>query len=87
LPFAMHDLCLISFPKFTEWSIFKISYLLVKLLQLLGWLAASPFILGTLYIVFLPCFRILVRKFSTVPLSPKKPLLSHSEIRLKVRDV
>ncbi|WJX30405.1 hypothetical protein P8452_18947 [Trifolium repens] len=54
---------------------------------LLGWLAASPFILGTLYIVFLPCFRILVQKFSAVPLSPKKPLLSHSEIRLKVRDV
>ncbi|KAK7401485.1 hypothetical protein VNO78_13009 [Psophocarpus tetragonolobus] len=52
---------------------------------LLGWLAASPFILGTLYIVLLPCFKILVLKFSTVPLSPKKP--PHSEVRLKVRDV
>lgn len=54
---------------------------------LYGWLAASPFILGALYIVFLPLFRILVQKFSSVPLSPKKPLLSHSELRLKVRDV
>ncbi|XP_057453897.1 uncharacterized protein LOC130745583 [Lotus japonicus] len=55
---------------------------------LLGWLVASPFILGTLYIVLLPCFKFLVQKFSTVPLSPKKPLLHpHSEISLKVRDV
>ncbi|KAF3440955.1 hypothetical protein FNV43_RR19241 [Rhamnella rubrinervis] len=54
---------------------------------LLGWLIAAPFILATLYIMFLPCFTILVRKFSNVPLSPKKSLHSHSEIRLKVRDV
>ncbi|KAI4318253.1 hypothetical protein L6164_026042 [Bauhinia variegata] len=51
---------------------------------LLGWLVASPFILGTLYIAFLPCFKILLRKFGTVPLSPKKPLLSQSEVKLKV---
>ncbi|XP_061337386.1 uncharacterized protein LOC133284402 [Gastrolobium bilobum] len=54
---------------------------------LLGWLAASPFILGTLYIVFLPCFKILVHKFSSVPSSPKKSLHPHAEVRLKVRDV
>ncbi|XP_004499723.1 uncharacterized protein [Cicer arietinum] len=51
---------------------------------LLGWLTASPFILGTLYIVFLPCFKYLIQKFSSVPLSPKKSLLNpHSEVRLK----
>ncbi|XP_028796381.1 uncharacterized protein LOC114760866 isoform X2 [Neltuma alba] len=38
---------------------------------LLGWLVAAPFILGTLYIVFIPCFKILVRKFGSVPSSPK----------------
>ncbi|CAJ1958497.1 unnamed protein product [Sphenostylis stenocarpa] len=50
---------------------------------ILGWLAASPIILGILYIVFLPCFKILVRKFSSVPSSPKKPLHSHPDIKLK----
>lgn len=54
---------------------------------LLGWLVAAPFILAALYVIFLPCFKILIRKFSPVPLSPKKPLLSHAEVRLKVRDV
>ncbi|RDY07544.1 hypothetical protein CR513_08328, partial [Mucuna pruriens] len=54
---------------------------------LLGWLVASPFILGTLYIVLLPCFKFLVHKFSTVPSTPKKQLHSHSEVKLKVRDV
>ncbi|KAM3323966.1 putative protein isoform X1 [Capsicum chacoense] len=38
---------------------------------MLGWLVAVPFILGGLYIVFLPCFTILVRKFSTRPPSPR----------------
>ncbi|KAK9271267.1 hypothetical protein L1049_026857 [Liquidambar formosana] len=54
---------------------------------LLGWLVAAPFILATLYILFLPCFKLLVRKFSTATISPKKPLHSHTEVRLKVRDV
>ncbi|KAK7322363.1 hypothetical protein VNO77_25742 [Canavalia gladiata] len=54
---------------------------------LIGWLIASPLILGTLYIVFLPCFKILIHKFSTVPSSPKKPLHAHSDVKLKVRDV
>lgn len=56
-------------------------------LQLLGWLVAAPFILATLYIILLPCFKFLVNKFSSVPLSPKKPLHSLSDVRLKVRDV
>ncbi|OMO77626.1 hypothetical protein COLO4_25070 [Corchorus olitorius] len=54
---------------------------------LLGWLVAAPIILAILYTVFLPIFKVLVPKFSSVPMSPKKPLLSHSEVRLKVRDV
>ncbi|PON95153.1 E3 ubiquitin-protein ligase [Trema orientale] len=53
---------------------------------LLGWLIAAPFILAMLYILLLPCFKILVRKFSVVPSSPKKPLHSHSEVKLKEID-
>ncbi|KAK4285059.1 hypothetical protein QN277_001804 [Acacia crassicarpa] len=49
---------------------------------LLGWLVAAPFILGTLYIVFIPCFKILVRKFGSSPLSPKIGLPS-LETKLK----
>jgi len=59
----------------------------IKRLQLLGWLAATPIILGGLFVVLLPCFKILVRKFSSVTSSPKKPLHPHSEIKLKVRAV
>ncbi|XP_027348459.1 uncharacterized protein LOC113860029 [Abrus precatorius] len=32
---------------------------------LIGWLVASPFILGVLYVMLLPCFKILIRKFSS----------------------
>ncbi|CAM8921653.1 unnamed protein product [Rhodiola kirilowii] len=53
---------------------------------LLGWLVAAPFILGGLYILLLPCFKVLVRKFSSNPLSPRSPV-SPSEIKIKVRDV
>ncbi|KAF8404034.1 hypothetical protein HHK36_008910 [Tetracentron sinense] len=53
---------------------------------LLGWVVAAPFILAMLYLVFLPCFKYLVPKFSALPSSPKKPLQSHTEVRLKVRD-
>ncbi|KAH6763893.1 E3 ubiquitin-protein ligase [Perilla frutescens var. hirtella] len=45
---------------------------------LLGWLVAAPFILGGLYVLCLPCFKMLVSKFSSVPSSPKKPLSSIS---------
>ncbi|CAA2987116.1 E3 ubiquitin- ligase [Olea europaea subsp. europaea] len=54
---------------------------------LLGWVVAAPFIMGTLYILLLPCFKVLVRKFSTFPSSPKKPPYSLTEVRLKGRDV
>ncbi|KFK32023.1 hypothetical protein AALP_AA6G190100 [Arabis alpina] len=38
---------------------------------LLGWLVATPFFLVTLYVMLLPCFKILVRKFGAVPSTPK----------------
>ncbi|KAL6983267.1 hypothetical protein U1Q18_016657 [Sarracenia purpurea var. burkii] len=50
---------------------------------LLGWLVAAPFMLAVMHLLFLPCFKILVRKYSTAPSSPKKPLSSHSEVKLK----
>lgn len=50
---------------------------------LLGWLVATPFILTALYLVLLPVFKILVRKFSSAALSSKKELHSYSEIKLK----
>ncbi|KAB1210992.1 hypothetical protein CJ030_MR6G019617 [Morella rubra] len=53
------------------------------LLQLLGWLVAAPFILATLYVILLPCFKLLVHKFSPAPLSPKKQPNSPSDVRLK----
>ncbi|KAM0940215.1 hypothetical protein DsansV1_C19g0161531 [Dioscorea sansibarensis] len=54
---------------------------------LLGWFVAAPFILGTLYTFFLPCFKFLVQKFGSLPPSPKKPVYPQAEIKLKVRDV
>lgn len=57
---------------------------------LLGWLVAAPFILGILYAVLLPCFAILVSKFSSssLPSSPKIPLIQPpAELKVKVRDV
>nr|XP_034900017.1 uncharacterized protein LOC118037945 isoform X1 [Populus alba] len=50
---------------------------------LLGWLVAAPFILAALYIIFLPCFKVLVHKFSTVQSSPMKPSNSLAEISLR----
>ncbi|KVH98228.1 hypothetical protein Ccrd_023518 [Cynara cardunculus var. scolymus] len=51
---------------------------------LLGWLVLAPIILGTLYIILLPCFVILVHKFSNV--SSPKASASSTELRLRVRD-
>lgn len=48
----------------------------------------APFILGILYVVLVPCFTMLVRKFSTGGLSPKKDdAPSYTEVMLKVRGV
>ncbi|XP_072953256.1 uncharacterized protein [Typha angustifolia] len=38
---------------------------------LLGWFIAAPFILAALYIIFLPCFKFLVHKFTSLPASPQ----------------
>ncbi|TQD89744.1 hypothetical protein C1H46_024738 [Malus baccata] len=52
---------------------------------LLGWLVVTPLIFAALYMAFLPLFKVLVPKFSAVPLSPKKSL-SSTEVRLKASD-
>ncbi|KAL8110126.1 uncharacterized protein LOC141673076 [Apium graveolens] len=54
---------------------------------MLGWLVAAPIILAALYLVFLPCFTIMVRRYNSGPPSPRTPLLSLSDVNLKVRDV
>ncbi|XP_062230484.1 uncharacterized protein LOC133928253 [Phragmites australis] len=41
---------------------------------MLGWLIAAPFVLGALYAVLIPCFKILVDKFGSTPLSPRTPI-------------
>ncbi|CAA7046474.1 unnamed protein product [Microthlaspi erraticum] len=48
---------------------------------LLGWLIATPFVIIGLYILFLPCFKFLVRKFGSASPSEKKP----SELKPKER--
>lgn len=53
---------------------------------LLGWLFAAPFIMALLYVLFLPCYKVLVRRFSSDTSSPKKPLYSSAEVKLKVRN-
>ncbi|KAK9748942.1 hypothetical protein RND81_02G091900 [Saponaria officinalis] len=49
---------------------------------MLGWLIAAPFILAVLYVLLLPCFKVLVQKFKpkSASSSPKKP---SAEVRLK----
>ncbi|KAJ3683212.1 hypothetical protein LUZ60_013439 [Juncus effusus] len=44
---------------------------------LLGWFIATPFILAILYVIFLPCFTLLVRRFrpDVRPSSPTKQVL------------
>lgn len=56
-------------------------------LQLLGWAVAAPFIMAGLYLIFLPCFKLLVSKFSAHPSSPKKTIQSPRDVKIKVRDV
>ncbi|CAH8371678.1 unnamed protein product [Eruca vesicaria subsp. sativa] len=52
---------------------------------LLGWLIATPFVIIGLYILFLPCFKILIRKFSSVSPSAKSPTNLHSDHKSKER--
>ncbi|XP_071702490.1 uncharacterized protein [Rutidosis leptorrhynchoides] len=52
---------------------------------LLGWLVMAPFILGILYAILVPCFTILVRKFSSTVTSPKRDdEPSYTEVMLKI---
>ncbi|KAJ8441511.1 hypothetical protein Cgig2_026312 [Carnegiea gigantea] len=50
---------------------------------LLGWVFAAPFILASLYVLLLPCFKVLVRRFNSGSMSPKKSLHGSSETKLK----
>ncbi|CAL9085881.1 unnamed protein product [Musa textilis] len=61
--------------------------LIAILHALLGWIVAVPFILGTLYMILVPCFKFLVKKFNSHPSSPMKLVHPHTEIKIKVRDV
>ncbi|KAJ4757516.1 E3 ubiquitin-protein ligase [Rhynchospora pubera] len=51
---------------------------------ILGWLIATPFMLVLLYMIFLPCFKLLAQRFGTVPSSPTKQIFSHADIKLKL---
>ncbi|CAN1178732.1 hypothetical protein LINPERHAP2_LOCUS33827 [Linum perenne] len=48
---------------------------------IVGWLIATPAIMAVLYVIFLPCFKVLVVKFRGTPSSPRQSLLS--EVALK----
>ncbi|KAI3717669.1 hypothetical protein L1987_69430 [Smallanthus sonchifolius] len=48
---------------------------------LLGWLVMAPFILGLAYVILVPCFTILVGKFSSTVSSPKRD--DDDEVMLK----
>ncbi|PKA54561.1 hypothetical protein AXF42_Ash000396 [Apostasia shenzhenica] len=54
---------------------------------LVGWIIAAPFILAALYSVFVPIFKYLVHKLSSIPSTPEKDSSSQSDSRLKVRSV
>ncbi|KAL6864944.1 hypothetical protein ACP4OV_016095 [Aristida adscensionis] len=41
---------------------------------MLGWLMAAPFVLGGLYIILIPCFKVLVDKFGGIPSSTRPPI-------------
>ncbi|XP_020087854.1 uncharacterized protein LOC109709897 [Ananas comosus] len=54
---------------------------------LLGWTVAAPFVLGSLYLVLIPCFKFLVRKFRPNPSTRDEPLIRNAETTIKVRDL
>lgn len=75
------------FPCFYRTQMLRLTVIYWPSLQLLGWFVAAPIILAILYVMFLPIFTILVRKFSAGPSSPKAPLLALTDVNVKVRDV
>ncbi|CAN7042817.1 hypothetical protein BRARA_B02533 [Brassica rapa] len=52
---------------------------------LLGWLVATPFFFIALYVVLMPCFKILVRKFGAAASTPKTPTSIDIELNPKPR--
>ncbi|CAH8332026.1 unnamed protein product [Eruca vesicaria subsp. sativa] len=52
---------------------------------LLGWLVATPFFFIALYVVLLPCFKILVRKFGGAASTPNIPISMETELNPKPR--
>ncbi|XP_013607970.1 PREDICTED: uncharacterized protein LOC106314683 [Brassica oleracea var. oleracea] len=52
---------------------------------LLGWLVATPFFFIALYLVLLPCFKILVRKFGGDASTRKIPVCMETELNPKPR--
>uniref|UniRef100_M4F9Z5 DUF2062 domain-containing protein n=1 Tax=Brassica campestris TaxID=3711 RepID=M4F9Z5_BRACM len=52
---------------------------------LLGWLVAAPFFFIALYLVLLPCFKILGRKFGGDASTPKIPISMETELNPKPR--
>ncbi|KAK9073431.1 hypothetical protein SSX86_007755 [Deinandra increscens subsp. villosa] len=55
---------------------------------LLGWLVLAPFIMGALYIMLLPGFVMLVRKFKlSMGSTPKLVTPLSTELKLKVREI
>ncbi|XP_048623795.1 uncharacterized protein LOC106442157 [Brassica napus] len=53
--------------------------------RLLGWLVATPFFFIALYLVLLPCFKILVRKFGGDASTRKIPVCMETELNPKPR--
>ncbi|XP_078170128.1 uncharacterized protein LOC144564403 isoform X2 [Carex rostrata] len=51
---------------------------------ILGWLIATPVILVVLYMISLPCFKLLARRFVTVPSTHTTQTFSDAEIKLKL---
>lgn len=41
---------------------------------MLGWLIAAPFVLAALYTVSIPCFKLLIDKFGSIPSNPRTPI-------------
>ncbi|KAL0749390.1 hypothetical protein Bca101_031393 [Brassica carinata] len=56
-----------------------------KICRLLGWLVATPFFFIALYLVLLPCFKILVRKFGGDASTRKIPVCMETELNPKPR--
>ncbi|WZZ88320.1 hypothetical protein YC2023_116899 [Brassica napus] len=64
---------------------YKICRVAVPSLVIYGWLVATPFFFIALYLVLLPCFKILVRKFGGDASTRKIPVCMETELNPKPR--